>query len=44
MRIPPTQEVELLRKGEENIKALKVLIIRFKNQLEPHKLPNGNKN
>ena len=44
MRIPPTQEVEILRKGEENIKALKVLIIRFKNQLEPHKLPNGNKN
>jgi hypothetical protein len=44
MRIPPTHEVELLRKGEENIKALKALIIKFKNQLEPYKLPHDNKN
>ena len=44
MRIPPTQEVEMLRQGKENLNALKVLIIKFKNQLEPYKLPNENKN
>jgi hypothetical protein len=43
MRIPPTQEVEMLRQGKENIDALKVLIIKFKNQLEPYKLPHENK-
>ncbi len=37
MRIPPTQEVEMLRQGEVDMKALKVLIIKFKNQLEPYK-------
>jgi hypothetical protein len=36
MRIPPTQEVEMLRQGEVDMKALKVLIIKFKNQLEPY--------
>ena len=39
MRIPPTQEVQMLRNGEVNMKALKDLIIKFKNQLEPYKLP-----
>ena len=36
MRIPPTQEVEMLRQGDVDMKALKVLIIKFKNQLEPY--------
>ncbi len=40
MRIPPTWEVDMMRKGEVNLKALKELIIKFKNQLEPYrKLP-----
>ena len=39
MIIPPTQEVEMLRNGAVNMKALKELIIKFKNQLEPYKLP-----
>ncbi len=39
MRIPPTQEVEMLRKGEVNQESLKELITRFKKQLEPYKLP-----
>lgn len=39
MRIPPTWEVEMMRKGEVNIKALKELIVKFKNQLEPYKKP-----
>jgi sialate O-acetylesterase len=43
MRIPPTQEVEMLRQGKENQNALKALIIKFKTQLEPYKLPNGKK-
>ena len=38
MRIPPTQEVEMLRQGEVNLKALKGLIIKFKNQLEPYRI------
>ena len=38
MRIPPTQEVEMLRQGDVNIKALKELITRFKEQLEPYRL------
>jgi hypothetical protein len=37
MRIPPTWEVEMMRKGEVNLKALKELIIKFKNQLEPYR-------
>lgn len=37
MRIPPTLEVEMLRQGEVNMKALKELIIKFKDQLEPYK-------
>lgn len=39
MRVPPTQEVNALRQGEVNLEALKALIIKFKNQLEPYKLP-----
>jgi len=39
MRIPPTWEVEMLRKGEPDMKALKELIIRFRDQLVPFKKP-----
>jgi hypothetical protein len=39
MRIPPTQEVETLRNGEENLVALKELVTRFKDQLEPYRKP-----
>ncbi len=39
MRILPTWKVERLREGEVNIKALKELITKFRNQLEPYKLP-----
>ncbi len=35
MRIPPTWEVEMLRQGDVDMKALKELIIKFKDQLEP---------
>ena len=38
MRTPPTWEVEMLRKGEINLDALKKLIIKFKDQLEPYKI------
>ncbi len=38
MRIPPTYEVEMLRQGEVSQKALKELIIKFKNQLEPFRI------
>jgi len=38
MRIPPTWEVEMLRQGEVNLKALKELIIKFKDLLEPYKI------
>ncbi len=44
MRIPPTQEVEMLRQGEADIKALKELIIKFRNQLEPYIKPAPQKN
>ena len=37
MIIPPTWEVEMMRKGEVNLEALKELIIKFKDQLEPFK-------
>jgi hypothetical protein len=39
MRIPPTWEVEMLRQGEVNTKALKELIIKFKTELEPFRKP-----
>jgi len=37
MRIPPTLEVEMLRQGEADMKTLKELITKFKEQLEPYK-------
>jgi hypothetical protein len=37
MRIPPTWEVEMLRQGEINMKALKELIIKFISKLEPYR-------
>jgi hypothetical protein len=43
MRIPPTQQIEMLRKGKVNITTLQELIIKFKDQLEPYKiLPSPN--
>jgi hypothetical protein len=39
MRIPPTWEVEMLRHGEVDMKALRELIIKFRDQLEPFKKP-----
>ena len=43
MRITPTWEVERLREGEINLNALKELIIKFKDQLEPYKkMPDEN--
>jgi hypothetical protein len=39
MRIPPTWEVEMLRQGEVDMKALRELIIKFRDQLEPFKKP-----
>jgi hypothetical protein len=38
MRIPPTWEVNELRKGEPNLKSLGELMVKFKNQLEPYKI------
>jgi hypothetical protein len=38
MRIPPTWEVEMVRKGNVNMKTLTELIIKFKAQLEPYRL------
>jgi hypothetical protein len=39
MAIPPTQEVDVLRQGNEDLKMLKELVVKFKKQLEPHKVP-----
>jgi hypothetical protein len=44
MRIPPTWEVEMLRQGEVDMKALKELIVKFKSQLEPYKKSSVQKN
>ena len=44
MIIPPTQEVDMLRKGEVDMKALKGLIIKFKNLLEPYMIIQPIKN
>ncbi len=38
MRIPPTWEVEMLRQGEKDMKALRELITRFNSMLEPYKI------
>ncbi len=39
MRLPPTREVEMLRQGEVNLEALKELVVRFNEQLEPYRKP-----
>jgi hypothetical protein len=39
MRIPPTWEVDMLRSGEVNMKALSALLRRFKAQLAPYRQP-----
>ena len=39
MRIPPTWEVEMLRRQDVDMKALKELIIKFRTELEPYKKP-----
>ena len=44
MRIPPTWEVEKLRQGETNMKALEALIVKYKEQLEPYRLQQPQKN
>jgi hypothetical protein len=44
MRIPPTWEVERLRQGEVNLKALKELIVNFKCLLEPYRIKTAKKN
>jgi hypothetical protein len=44
MRIPPTWEVEKLRDGDVDLKALKELIVKFKDQLEPFRLPQRQNN
>ena len=44
MRIPPTWEVEKLRNGDVDLKALKELIVKFKDQLEPFRLPQRQNN
>lgn len=44
MRIPPTQEVDVMRQGEVNLKALKELIVKFKNQLEPFRIVTAKSN
>jgi len=38
MRTPPTWQVEMLRQGEVNMNALKEMIIKFRDQLEPYKI------
>ena len=43
MIIPPTQEVGVLRMGKEDMKALKELIMKFKKQLEPYRVPQAQK-
>ncbi len=43
MRIPPTWEVGMLRKGKVNFDALKKLILKFNTQLEPYRLQPAKK-
>ena len=38
MRIPPTWEVEMLRQGKTDMKALEDLIVKFRDQLKPYRL------
>jgi hypothetical protein len=44
MRIPPTWEVEKLKQGEVDMKAIEELIIKFKGQLEPFKKSSAQNN
>jgi hypothetical protein len=44
MRIPPTQEVEMLRNGQVSMKDLRELIIKFKEELKPYILEPVQKN
>ncbi len=44
MRKPPSWEVGMLRQGEVDFKALKELMIKFKDELEPYKLPHARNN
>lgn len=44
MRIPPTWQVEMLRRGEVDMKALRELIVKFKDQLEPYRIPAAQRN
>jgi hypothetical protein len=44
MRILPTREVDMLRRGEINLKALRELIVKFKDQLEPYKISQPQNN
>ena len=44
MRIPPTWEVEMLRQGEIDFKALEELIVKFKDQLVPYEIPQTKNN
>jgi hypothetical protein len=44
MRKPPTWEVEMLRQGAGSLEALKELIIKFKEQLEPYKISPAQNN
>jgi len=44
MRVPPSREINRLREGEENLTALKELIIKFKGQLEPYRIQAENRN
>jgi len=44
MRIPPTWEVEMLRQGDVDMKALKELIVKFRDQLRPYIRPPAKKN
>jgi hypothetical protein len=44
MRTPPTCEVEMLRQGDMNMDSLKRLIIKFKDLLDPYKIPSAQQN
>ncbi len=44
MRTPPTWEVEMLRQGDVNMDSLKKLIIKFKDLLDPYRIPPAQQN
>jgi hypothetical protein len=43
MRVPPTWEVNMLRQSDEDMGSLRELIVKFKDQLEPYKIPQEKK-